>query len=110
MIFQIDFAREKNEREKRHDRVKKESNHQSSDSEQQRTDRDVRCDQIFLFEEKVFVVLKHRNHVSRNEQLHNTKIVEQTIIFTKIECNNLFAHNASTQRQRSSNDQQSRNQ
>jgi hypothetical protein len=110
VIFQIDFAREENEREIHHDRVKRKSNRQSSDNEQQRTSRDFCCDQIFLLEEEVFVVLKHKNHVSRNEQLHNTKIVEQTIIFTKIECNNLLAHNTSTQRQRSSNDQQSRNQ
>jgi hypothetical protein len=110
VIFQIDFVREENERKKHHDRVKKESNHQSNDNEQQKTNRDVRCDQIFLFEKEIFVVLKHKNHVSRNEQLHNTRIVEQTIIFTEIECSNLFAHNASTQRQRSSNDQQSRSQ
>jgi hypothetical protein len=110
VIFQIDFAREENEREKCHDRVKKESNRQSSDNEQQRTNRDVRCDQIFLLEEEVFVVFKHKNHVSRNEQLHSTRIVEQTIIFTKIECSNLLVHNASTQRQRSLSDQQSKSQ
>ncbi len=110
MIFQIDFAREEDEREKLHNRVKRESNRQSNDNEQQRTSRDVRCDQIFFLEEEIFVVLKHRDHVSRNEQLHNTKIVEQTIIFTEIECNNLFAHSASTQRQRSLSDQQSRSQ
>jgi hypothetical protein len=110
VIFQIDFAREENKREQHHGRVKRKSNRQSSDSKQQRTNRDVRCDRIFLFEEEIFFVLKHKNHVSQNEQLHNTRIVEQTIIFTKIECSNLFAHNASTQRQRSANDQQSRNQ
>jgi hypothetical protein len=110
VIFQIDFARERSEREQHHARVKRKSNRQSSDSEQQRTHRDVRCDRIFLLEKKIFFVLKHRNHVSRNEQLHNTKIAEQTIIFTEIECNNLFAHNASTQCQRSANDQQSRSQ
>jgi hypothetical protein len=110
VIFQIDFACEKNEKKKHHDRVKKKTNRQSSDSEQQRTNRDVRCDQIFFFEEEVFVVFKHRDHVSRNEQLHNTRIAEQTIIFTEIECSNLLVHNASTQRQRSSSDQQSRNQ
>ncbi len=109
MIFQIDFAREESEKEQHHARVKKESNRRSNDSEQQRTNRDVRCDRIFLFEEEIFFVFKHKDHVSRNEQLHNTRIVEQTIIFTKIEYNNLFAHNASTQRQRSANDQQSRN-
>jgi hypothetical protein len=106
VIFQIDFARERSEREQHHARVKRESNRQSSDNEQQRTSRDVRCDRIFLFEEEIFFVFKHKDHVSRNEQLHNTKIVEQTIIFTEIECNNLLAHNASTQRQRSANDQQ----
>jgi hypothetical protein len=109
VIFQIDFACEESEKEQHHARVKRESNRQSSDSEQQRTNRDVRCDRIFLLEE-VFFVLKHRDHVSRNEQLHSTKIAEQTIIFTEIECSNLFVHSASTQRQRSVNDQQSKNQ
>jgi hypothetical protein len=110
VIFQIDFAREKSEREQHHARVKRESNRQSSENEQQKINRDVRCDRIFLLEKKFFFVFKHRDHVSRNEQLHNTKIAEQTIIFTEIECNNLLAHSASTQRQRSSNDQQSRSQ
>jgi hypothetical protein len=98
VIFKIDFAREESEKEQHHTRVKKKSNRQSNDNEQQRTNRDVRCDQIFLLEEEIYFVFKHRNHVSRNEQLHNTKIAEQTIIFTEVECNNLFAHNASTQR------------
>jgi hypothetical protein len=44
VIFQIDFAREESEREQHHARVKRESNHQSSDSEQQKTNRSVRCD------------------------------------------------------------------
>jgi hypothetical protein len=105
VIFQINFAREESEKEQHYVRVKRKSNRQSNDNEQQRTNRDVRCDQIFFFEEEVFFVLKHKDYVSRNEQLHNTKIVEQTIIFTKIECNNFFAHNASTQRQRFANDQ-----
>jgi hypothetical protein len=61
-----------------------------------------------FFSKKSFRRFKHKDHVSRNEQLHNTRIAEQTIIFTEIECNNLFAHNALTQRQRSSSDQQSR--
>jgi hypothetical protein len=109
VIFQIDFAREESERKQHHARVKKKSNRQSNDSEQQKTNRDVRCDRIF-FLEKVFFVFKHRNHVSRNEQLHNTKIAEQTIIFTEIECSNLLVHSALTQRQRSASNQQSRNQ
>jgi hypothetical protein len=42
VIFQIDFACEENEKDKHHVCVKKESNHQSNDDEQQKTNRDVR--------------------------------------------------------------------
>jgi hypothetical protein len=63
VIFQIDFAREESEREQHHARVKKKSNRQSSDNEQQRTNRDVRCDEILFLEKKFFHVFKHRDHV-----------------------------------------------
>ncbi len=67
MIFQIDFTREENERKKSHVCVKKELNHQSNNDEQQKTNRDIRWDQIFFFENKVFIIFKHKNHVSRNK-------------------------------------------
>jgi hypothetical protein len=53
-----------------------------------------------FFFEKIFIVFKHKYHVFRNWQLHNTKIAEQTIIFTEIECNNFFVYCTLTKRQR----------
>jgi hypothetical protein len=48
--------------------------------------------------------------VFENRQLHNAKIAEQTIIIAEIKNLNVLVNNTSTQRQRSSDNQQSRNQ
>jgi uncharacterized membrane protein len=64
VILQIDFACEESEKEKHHIYSEKELNRQSNNDKQQRTNRNV-C-QIFSFEEEIFIVFKHRNHVSRN--------------------------------------------
>jgi hypothetical protein len=65
---------------------------------------------IILLEKRIFVICKYRNHVFENWQLYDTKIIKQTIIITEIKNNNVLVYNTSTQRQRSTDNQQSRNQ
>jgi hypothetical protein len=54
MIFQIDFALKESEKEKHHICVKRKLNRQFNNDEQQKTNYDIRCNQIFFFKKKSF--------------------------------------------------------